>query len=222
MPQRDTARMRLILGLTLVFVLQIAAAQALWTETSPTATPQLYSLPTTIGPWKMSGERVMEADVAAYLRPDAYIERSYKLDQDSSDVNLFVAYFQSIRNGYGPHSPAVCLPGSGWMNKGVRAADFPGSGSHPKVPVNEYLLEKDGRNLLVVYWYQNGRRVWADEFRAKLYMLPDLLRYHRSDVALVRLMRAVNPGDLEPSRAAVIDFARQAFPHLSGRFSVLY
>jgi hypothetical protein len=85
--------------------------------------------------------------------------------------------------------------------------------------VNKYNLEKSNDRILVLYWYQNDRHVWAEEFQAKLHLLPDLLRYHRSDESLVRLVMPIgqdsNGGELAESLA----FARSIFPVLAERFA---
>jgi len=86
------------------------------------------------------------------------------------------------------------------------------------IPVNEYILEKAGDRILVLYWYQNDRNVWAEEFVAKLRLLPDLIRYRRADVSLVRLimpMRAQSGNELSTS----IDFTKLVFPRLVERFA---
>jgi len=216
MPKQAT---RMIMGVTIVLGLQIAASYAISFGEQPPASPALGTMPSEIGAWKLVGEQAMEPDVAAYLRPDDYIDRNYLGNSAASNVNLFVAYFKSLKSGYGPHSPAVCLPGSGWMPKQFEVVRATVPGAFGSIPVNQYILEKDKQNMLVLYWYQNERRIWAEEFRAKLFMLPDLLRYHRSDVALVRIITPLNSNATEATKADLFQFVRSAFPLLSEQFS---
>jgi len=72
--------------------------------------------------------------------------------------------------------------------------------------------------LFVVYWYQNNRDVWAEEFHAKLTMLPDLIRYRRSDVSLVRLIAAIPAQAAEREQTNCLEFAKVLFPTLVERF----
>ena len=84
--------------------------------------------------------------------------------------------------------------------------------------MNEYVLEKSGQNILVLYWYQNDRHVWAEEFQAKLTMLPDLLRYRRSDVSLVRLVIPMGGQTWERELTTGAEFTKLAFPTLVEHF----
>jgi hypothetical protein len=85
--------------------------------------------------------------------------------------------------------------------------------------VNEYLLDKSGERILVLYWYQNNRNIWAEEFEAKLRLLPDLIRYKRADVSLVRLVTPMRSGDGGNELATSMDFLRVIFPKLVERFA---
>jgi len=210
---------QLILGMTVILGLQIAAAYALSLNEQPPASPALETLSAEIGSWKLVSQQAMEPEVAAYLRPDDYIDWNYVASGPAGQVNLFVAYFKSLKSGYGPHSPGICLPGAGWKPTQVDVVRVDVPGGLGSIPVNQYILEKDKHNLLVLYWYQNQRRIWAEEFRAKLFMLPDLIRYHRSDVALVRIITPLDINATAATRADLFKFVRNVFPLLSQQFS---
>jgi hypothetical protein len=66
-----------------------------------------------------------------------------------------------------------------------------------------------------LYWYQNDRRVWAEEFSAKLTLLPDLIRYRRSDVSLVRLVTPLGAGENTVELDQAQQFANLIFPSLA-------
>ncbi len=223
MPDNQQRRLaRLIVGVTVILGLQIAAAFAISFGEKPPATPDLRSIPSKIGAWAQVGEVQMEPEVAAYLRPDDYIDRNYLTAGPAGNVNLFVAYFKSLKSGYGPHSPGVCLPGAGWAPKQAGVIRLPVPGELGSIPVNQYILEKGKQNLLVLYWYQNERRTWAEEFRAKIFMLPDLLRYHRSEVALVRIITPLDEKAVDATKATLSEFVNTLFPMLNERFSVTH
>jgi EpsI family protein len=174
-------------------------------------------LPAAIGDWRLSGENALEPLVAAYLRPDSYLMRDYTNQDGRVSVNLFVAYFKSLQNSYGPHSPRACLPGNGWNARSWKVIPMTVSSRPEAIPVNEYMLEKGREQILVLYWYQNNRRVWAEEFQAKLNLLPDLLRYRRSDVSLVRIVTPLNNSDSNHSLESSKNFAQALFPVLAER-----
>jgi EpsI family protein len=199
--------------------MQMAAAWGISLGERPPTAPDLTSLPAEIGAWTMTGEQALEPEVVAYLRPDDYIDRNYLARGPAGNINVFVAYFKSLKSGYGPHSPGICLPGAGWKPVQFGVVQAPVPGSRGSIPVNQYFLEKGNQKLLVLYWYQNERRIWAEEFRAKIYMLPDLLRYHRSDVALIRIVTPLDPNAVEATKSGLFRFVNTAFPLLSERFS---
>jgi EpsI family protein len=176
--------------------------------------PPLQNLPAQYGAWQLSSEQSLEPEVEQYLKPDSYILRNYGNSAENSSINLFVAYFKSLQNSYGPHSPKVCLPGSGWLIRSSRIRSLSVPGRPEGIPVNEYVMEKNSDRILVLYWYQNDRHVWAEEFRAKFTLLPDLIRYKRSDVSLVRLVAPVRGADASQELAECQRFARLIFPRL--------
>jgi EpsI family protein len=209
-----------VLILTVILSVQIAGSYVLTIDERSLGIPGLQDLPDRIATWSLTEEQPLEPEVAAYLRPDDYVQRAYFSQQPESSVSLFVAYFKSLQNSYGPHSPQACLPGSGWLVHLWKVIDLPVSDSQQTVPINEYLLEKQGKRIMVLYWYQNGRRVWAEEFQVKLHLLPDLLRYHRSDVSLVRIVATLGPETtVDQALQQSMSFAHNLYPLLVERFS---
>lgn len=207
-------------GITLILLLQGAVVYLLVRGEQPPIPPALPTLPPEIGSWKQVSDQPMQPEVLAYLKPDTYIDRNYSSKGSASQINLFVAYFKSLKSGYGPHSPSVCLPGAGWLEKSYSLVELPVPGERRSVPAHRFLLEKGDQKVLVFYWYQNGRHVWAEEFWAKLYMLPDLVRHHHSDVALVRVVMPLEGGTtVEAAEAGVSDFVRTVFPPLEEQFA---
>jgi len=180
--------------------------------------PTLDSLPRELGPWKVSSEQTLDQNVLDFLRPDGYILRDYTDASRNVTMNLFVAFFKSLQNTAGPHSPHDCLPGAGWLITSSSVPTFQAPGDDQGVPVNLYTMEKNGQRILVVYWYENDRHIWAQEFKAKLTMLPDLIRYRRSDVSLVRLVTSFDEGGLDQALARARAFTGELFPPLVKTF----
>lgn len=213
----ERRRIGVVACVSVILVLQIAVAYALSTSEQPPAMPALRTMPVEIGPWKLANEEVMQPDVAALLRPDDYIDWTYVASEQARQVNLTVAYFKSPKGGYGPHSPRDCLPGSGWMPRQFSVIRAPVPGGN--IPLNQYVLEKENKSLLAMYWYQNQSDVWAEEFWIKVYRLPQLLRYRRSDVALVRIMMPLDNNTVEAAKGDLLEFIRVVFPLMVDRFS---
>ena len=214
-----SARFGLFAAGALILVFQASASRMLKIDESKIGLPGLHELPWNIDKWRASGEQSMDPAVVAYLKPNEYILRDYASVRGGAPVGLFVAYFKSLQNVYGPHSPRICLPGSGWLITNSKVASFAVPGRASGIPVNQFTMEKGAERILVVYWYQNDRDVWAEEYHAKLRLLPDLIRYRRSDVSLVRLIVPLNGSTLEKELANCREFTRDVFPLLAEHFA---
>lgn len=203
-------------SLCLILFLQVAASHMLSIPERNLPVPALHLLPLEIEGWKADGEETLDSGVKEFLNPDEYILRDYK-NPAAASVSFFVAYFKSMQNSMGPHSPRYCLPGTGWLERSSEIVSIPVPGRDQGIPVNKYVLEKSNERILVVYWYQNDRDLWAEEFRVKLKLLPDLIRYRRSDVSIVRLVTPVRGETVENEFADCVEFTKLAFPLLVER-----
>jgi EpsI family protein len=207
-----------LLAAGLILLGQAAIVRQLSVREVNVRVPELNQLPREYGSWQLSNEQALEPEVLDFLRPDSYTMRDYVNPSRGASMNMFVAFFKSLQNTVGPHSPHDCLPGSGWLITSSAVPTFPAPGWSEGVPVNQYTMEKGGQRILVVYWYQNDRHVWAEEFRAKLTLLPDLIRYRRSDVSLVRLITPLREGGVDRALANAREFTSLAFPSLVETF----
>lgn len=103
-----------------------------------------------------------------------------------------------------------------------RIANIPVPGRPEGVPANQFTMVKQDQRILVLYWYENDRDIWAQEFQAKLRLLPNLLRYHRSDVSLVRLITPLRGTSADTELAYCFRFTRDLFPPLAQRFASVH
>jgi EpsI family protein len=207
-----------LLPAVLILAAQGAVLRVLSIPEKGIVVPRLDRMPGEFGGWKTVSEDALDPAVQEYLKPDSYILRNYGNAASGGGVNLFVAYFKSLQSGYGPHSPAVCLPGNGWLVRERNIIQISVPGRDAAIPVNKFVLEKAGQHILVLYWYQNDRNVWAQEFQGKLRLLPDLIKYKRSDVSLVRIVEPVQGDDAGQALADCKQFATLIFPSLSEDF----
>lgn len=182
----------------------------------PPAAPDLSRFPAQFNGWMQLNEDPVAADVAAQLRADRLLSRTYVHMPEGRTASLFVAWFQSQRGGAGqPHSPKVCLPGSGWTPEatGETALDT----SAGPIIINRYIVSKGGQPAVVLYWYQTPHRVIAGEWAAKLWVVFDALRERRTDTALVRVVVWANGGQVREATAVAGGFARSLYPLLRER-----
>lgn len=209
----------LLVVVCLILLMQAAASRALSIAEQDVPRPELRRLPMQLDRWTAWGEQNLDPAVAEALKPDDYILRDYVDHGGGASVNVFVAYFKSLQNNYGPHSPRVCLPGAGWLVRSSSIATVEIPGRAEGIPINEVVVEKASDRILVVYWYQNDRDEWAEEYRAKLKLLPSLLRYRRSDASLVRLVMPVPGEGWNGTLATCLKFTKVLFPVVAERFA---
>jgi exosortase D (VPLPA-CTERM-specific) len=151
---------------------------------------RFVTFPMAIGEWR-GHSSLLESWAENNLALDDYVLSDYT-KPDGKVVNLYVAYYISQRTGESPHSPLVCIPGSGWSITRLERLD-----SENAHPLNRAIIERNGSKQLVYYWYEERGRSIASEYWSKLYLLSDAITKNRSDGALVRLITAITPGELE-------------------------
>jgi EpsI family protein len=185
----------------------------------------LSQLPGTFGPWT-SEDIPISPEVLDILGKGDFLNRVYTEGKPeavgqaatpafSRPVQLFIAYFATQRSGQSIHSPQNCLPGSGWsfLSSGVTTfSDQTGK----QYRVGDYVISNGREKQEVLYWYQSHGRSIASDYKAKLLMLTDAIRYGRTDAALVRVITDV-PTNEDPAEAhqRVVNFAKNVTPLLS-------
>jgi EpsI family protein len=207
---------------TSILVPVFLASQALlvhWAASSerPPAPPDLSRFPAEFSGWKIVRYDPIAADAQAELRADRLLSADYIHQPTNSSANLFVAWFQSQRAGASqPHSPKVCLPGSGWVPESTGEITLDTTSG--AISVNRYIVAKGKQRAVTLYWYQTPRRVVAGEWAAKLWLVADAVRDKRTDTALVRVITWSTSGHDDEATSAATAFARSVYPLLRQRF----
>ena len=199
--------------LALVLAAQVAGLWAVSGREKPPAVRALSEFPTEFDGWRRVQEGVVEKEVREVLRADDLLTRVYAA-QEKPPANLFMAYFKSQRTGQAPHSPKNCLPGSGWAPVISDTITFEVPDRRGPIRINRYLVERGNARSLVFYWYQSADRIIASEYWAKVYLVLDSLRYHRSDTALIRIVVPIPEGSIEETTDSAMVFVRSVMEQL--------
>ena len=180
-------------------------------ESLPTLQP-LAEVPKQAGEWR--GEDVpLEPGVKEILGDGDFLLRFYRAPEQPY-IDFFLAYFPTQRTGSTIHSPQNCLPGAGWLPLNSSRIDLPfaGPGGHK---VNRYVIAKGMDRQLVLYWYQSNGRIVASEYWAKIYLVADSIRRHRSDGALLRVVTPIARDEGEASaEQRAMRFVAEIYPQL--------
>ena len=184
-------------------------------ELAPPA-PELARLPAQFAGWQRVREDPIAPEVAADLGATRSLSCTYGR-AGGVEAGLFVAWFQSQVGGAAqPHSPKVCLPGSGWVPSDTGTLDLATSAG--TIGVNRYLVAQNRSRAVVLYWYQTPRRVIAGEWAAKFWLIHDALRDRRTDTALVRVVVFSGAAGDPAAQSEAARFAADAYPELRRLF----
>jgi EpsI family protein len=200
-----------ILIATVALIAQGIALRAVMRPESVAPAAPLSGFPERIAGWRLGQEGIVDQETRDVLQADDLLTRTYFRPGDMVPTNLFIASFFSQRNGKAPHSPKNCLPGAGWVQQTneILPLDLPDG---RRIEVNHYVIANRDARSDVMYWYQSRDRVVASEYRAKMYVVADAIRYNRTDTALVRVITPIVDGRDDPARQANIAFIQSVFP----------
>jgi EpsI family protein len=206
-------RERTLILAPLLLVAQFALAHwAAGGERLP-APPDFSHFPAEFGGWQQLQEDLITPNIVVELGFDRALSRTYVNRQAGLRASLLVLWYQSQRAGHSqPHSPRMCLPGTGWMPEatGEVTIDTPDGA----ITVNRYIVAKGKERAAVLFWYQRPRRVVSGEWAAKFWLVADAIRDKRTDTSLVRIILWETAGGDDAATAAAIGLARSFYPVL--------
>ena len=151
--------------------------------------------PATLGDWR-GRTSSLDAQTEHALGLTDYLLSDYARN-DNRSVNLYVAYYANQRTGASPHSPAVCIPGNGWIITDLKRTHYSSNDAGVSLPFNRVIIGKGSQKQLVYYWFEERGIKIANEYWSKLVLLRDALFENRTDGALVRLTTPILPGETE-------------------------
>ena len=179
----------------------------------------LSALSYTVGDWKGTDGKPLDAKTVDELGADAYLTREYSAGAGAT-IGVYIAFYGAQRPGVSVHSPLHCLPGTGWEPLDVRTLDVLAARDDQASTrqVRRLVVRKNRDRAVVLYWYAVHGRVIAGEAISKLWLLHDSIRLGRSDAALVRIVVPVTES-VEASERRGLAFTRDLLPYLSQLWS---
>jgi EpsI family protein len=201
--------------LSLVLILQAAFyySMAYRAEHIPVVKP-LSVFPASLNGWGMVSEVPIEQEIKDLLRADDTLNRVYAKSDQGPAVNLFIAFFRTQRYNQNPHSPKNCLPGNGYEPLLDRRISIHVPVWNRMITANEYVVQHGEQKSVVLYWYQSHNRVIASEYAARIWLVADAIRYHRSDTSIVRVVIPVSENDIDGAAHVGTQFIQAMWPYL--------
>lgn len=175
---------------TVVLLLTMALAGTVDFREKTTLVKPFSGFPLQIGEWK--GARIaMEQEFLDVLKLSDYAMVDYRNPQ-GKELSLYVAFNASQSKGAATHSPATCLPSSGWVfQESGRAAIPVAAKDGAAIRVCRAFMEKNGVRQLVYYWFPQRGRNLTSLYQVKFFNFWDALTRQRTDGALVRVITPV-------------------------------
>jgi EpsI family protein len=203
---------------TVLLLLQgvVFYAVALRAESTPSPAP-LASLPAMIGGWQLYTDVKIDQETLDVLKADDTLNRIYINPEKTASAFLFVAFFKTQRTGQAPHSPKNCLPANGYEPVESGHIQVAVAGRSEPVEINRYLTVRGDEKSVTLYWYQSHDRVIAGEFTARLWLIADSIRFHRSDTSLVKVVVPVRNNDADTATRTAIEFVKAVFAPLASQ-----
>jgi len=175
----------------------------------------LDQFPLEVGEWSADRHLPMAQYFIDALDLSEYVIINYH-NRDDKKVNFYVAYYESQRKGESIHSPATCLPGSGWSFDQSGTVKITGvSGNNETMDVNRAVMQLGRNRQLTYYWFPQRGRILTNAYQLKIYTFWDALTRQRTDGALVRLITEVCEDEtLEDAEKRLQNFVRDVAPVL--------
>lgn len=202
-----------LVALVLLSGTAVAVHSVNFREQLPLVRP-LIEFPMGVGEWQ-GKTSALEQKYLDALKLSDYLQADYR-NEKGQTVSLYIAYNESQRKGQSSHSPATCLPGSGWIFEDSGTISLPVGPDGAMAQVKRAFMEKHGARMLVYYWFPQRGRVLTNLFELKWYTFVDALTRQRTDGALVRLITPVSEHEkLDDADARLQGFVRMIEPQLN-------
>lgn len=122
------------------------------------AAAPLDQVPRAIGRWTAS-DAPIPPEVTAMLTYDTATHRVYR--DFGYDVDVWMIFWSSRNMVKGYHHPDVCWPNRGFELTRRDVVTVPAGGGTVPLTVREFA--QGSKRQLILYWTQEGRRVWSEE-----------------------------------------------------------
>jgi len=171
------------------------------------------NFPKQIGEWVGKEER-FDQEIYDLLGVDDSFLCNYNT-RKGGQVNLYVGFYQSQREGDTIHSPRHCMPGAGWNIIDTSSEQLTIPNRKPaKIKVARLTLEKGTQRQVVLYWFQSRGRIIRSEYMDKVYLVMDSIAKRRTDGSFVRLIAPAINGDEGKAIKDLKEFAQVLIPLL--------
>ena len=179
------------------------------------ARKSLNQFPLKVGEWSADKRLPLAQKFIDVLDLSEYVIVDYN-NRSGKRVNFYVAYYETQSKGKSIHSPATCLPGSGWDFRQSGTVEIAGTASNTgAMQVNRAVMQQGRQYQLSYYWFPQRGRILTNAYQLKFFVFWDSLTNQRTDGALVRLVTQVYADEkIEEAEERLQKFVRDIVPVL--------
>jgi len=179
----------------------------------------LTEIPGVLGQWNKTGQISLDDKIVDMLGVDDYVERVYmSRGPENQYVDLYVSYFNVLKEGKQFHSPKNCLIGSGSSMLKRDTVSIPVHDSRGSVKVSYLLLQKGDHKQLILYWFQGRGRIMHSEYEERIYRVLDAIFNKRTEGAFVRITSTDRGNNIDETFSGLVDFSSRIIPVLDEHF----
>lgn len=201
-----------VIAVSFLFMVTWSYTKSLGEISAKRLNQSLSTLPLNLG--KFHGRSLAIDDyVSKVLGATEMLSRVY-VGPEGREVSIFVTYHGKQTREYHPHSPKLCMPGSGWVPAGtephtIQIADG------VEISAARAVYAKNQDRQVVLYWYQTSNRSVGNEYLQKISMVTDGILRHRTDVAFIRLSTNVDRESTSAAEKRLEEFVKLFVPVLN-------
>jgi exosortase D (VPLPA-CTERM-specific) len=214
--QRPTIRQPVFTVAVFLLGTTMALSQGVEFREKTPSRKSIAHFPISVGEWKANGREKIDQRFLDELGLSDYILADYK-DRTGNIVNFYFAYYESQNKRQTIHSPAACLPGSGWsfdQSGTVSISAVPGNLEAMKI--SRAVIQYDQSRQIAYYWFSLRGRILSNVYQLKFYNFWDALTLQRTDGALIRLITPIYKNEkLEDAEERLQGFVRNIVPVLN-------
>ncbi len=159
---------------------------------STVASKPFTRFPEMLGKWRANENRLPASVVESAAASDYY--NGTFTSPEGKVINLYVAYYADQKLGPAPHSPELCIPGDGWKitsNKPFLLNDKKGG----SIEVNRLIITKGDHTIVTYYWLKQGKKIFLQQYMARLDLILFAIKENRADAALIRMVSEVRSNE---------------------------
>jgi len=173
----------------------------------------LERLPENIGEWKLAEHVYLKDKIVDMLGVDEYAEAVYT-SPDNRVIDLYVSYFNVLKEGKQFHSPKNCLIGSGSYLISTDVIHIPLDKTYNNAPTSYMVLQKGEQRQFVLYWFQCRGRIMSSEYKERIHRILDAILKKRTDGAFIRIVCYGNGQTSQVAQKSLVEFAQELIPLL--------